>query len=208
MKKIEAFIIDLGGVIIDIDYQATVDTLIKLSKVSALEELKKQAYKSSIFLEYEIGKIDTTTFFQGLRNEFQIEASYTELFDAWNAMLGDIKKEKVKFLKKLSKKKATFLLSNTNEVHLKGVEKILKEQTSFQSLKEVFNKVYYSFEMGKRKPNADIFQEIITEQNLKVEKTLFLDDSEEHIEGAKKVGLQTLLIPRNSNKLMELKKNL
>ena len=47
-----------------------------------------------------------------------------------------------------------------------------------------------------RKPDAEIFTLALTEQNLCKEETLFIDDSIQHIEGAKKVGLNTIFLEK------------
>jgi putative hydrolase of the HAD superfamily len=45
-----------------------------------------------------------------------------------------------------------------------------------------------------RKPHAEVFHYILQTHGLRAEETLFIDDSIQHIEGAKKVGLHTLHI--------------
>jgi putative hydrolase of the HAD superfamily len=54
--------------------------------------------------------------------------------------------------------------------------------------------VYYSCEIGLRKPNADIYEFVLKENDLEAAKTLFIDDSVQNIDAAKDVGLQTILL--------------
>jgi putative hydrolase of the HAD superfamily len=51
--------------------------------------------------------------------------------------------------------------------------------------------VYFSSDIGKRKPDAEIFEFVLNENKLDPAKTLFIDDTEQHILGAKKLGIQT-----------------
>jgi putative hydrolase of the HAD superfamily len=46
--------------------------------------------------------------------------------------------------------------------------------------------------MKKRKPNADIFEQVLSENSLMPNETLFLDDNLPNIEGARKLGIQTV----------------
>ena len=55
----------------------------------------------------------------------------------------------------------------------------------------LFEKAYYSHELGLRKPNLAIFEHILSDKNLVAEETLFIDDSEEHIIAAKQLNLET-----------------
>ena len=48
--------------------------------------------------------------------------------------------------------------------------------------------------MKKRKPNADIFEQVLAENNLAPEQALFLDDNHDNIEGAKLLGIKTVLV--------------
>ena len=48
--------------------------------------------------------------------------------------------------------------------------------------------------MGKRKPDADIFEQVLSENNLDPAETLFIDDSPQHLETAQKLGMQTYLM--------------
>ena len=55
-----------------------------------------------------------------------------------------------------------------------------------------FIKAYYSQTLGLRKPYTNSFEKIIEEQALNPSETLFIDDTLKNIEGAQKVGLQTV----------------
>ena len=83
-----------------------------------------------------------------------------------------------------------YLLSNTNKIHISEFEnKIGSKQ--YKEFYQLFDKVYYSHKIGHRKPNAEAFKIIIEENNLIAEEILFIDDSPQHIEGAKKLGIKT-----------------
>jgi len=67
-----------------------------------------------------------------------------------------------------------------------------------------FEKVYFSFEVGMRKPDEAIFRFVLEENNLNPSTTLFVDDNLENIESAKKVGLQTWHLQVGKEDVIEL----
>ncbi|PKQ70557.1 HAD family hydrolase [Raineya orbicola] len=189
---LEAIIFDLGGVIIDIDFNLTIKELENYTTHQFGEG--EYLTKHPIFYEFETGKIGEITFFTEIRKIFGLNATLIELEQAWNALLLDIPQKRVDLLRKLQKELPTFILSNTNPTHLEEVENILRRQTDAQTLKNLVKKPYYSFEVGKAKPETAIYEIVLKENKLNPEKTLFIDDSLRNLEGAKKVGLQTLHI--------------
>ena len=50
-----------------------------------------------------------------------------------------------------------------------------------------------------RKPDAEIFEFVLQENNLSVDETLFVDDSEQHIKGAEKIGLRVYHLKANED---------
>jgi putative hydrolase of the HAD superfamily len=64
-------------------------------------------------------------------------------------------------------------------------------------IRDYFENVHYSFEMHARKPDQDIFQRVIEENDLEPEETILIDDSLPNIESADKLGLKTLHVSIN-----------
>ena len=113
-------------------------------------------------------------------------------------MLLDLPTERIELISEIAKKKPIYLLSNTNEIHLKKIEELLKnKETNWESFCAIFSKVYLSCRVGMRKPNEDIFFKVLNDNNLIASKTLFIEDSIQHIETAKKIGIQTLFLQPN-----------
>jgi putative hydrolase of the HAD superfamily len=114
-------------------------------------------------------------------------ASIDEISSAWNAILLDFPLYRLEFLQKLSKKYRLFLLSNTDAIHIETFEQ--ETGISFYSdFYQCFEKVYFSFEMGMRKPDAEIFNYLIQKHDLSVKKTLFVDDKKENTDAALSLG--------------------
>ncbi len=191
MKELEGIkniIFDLGGVILNIDYQLTVEAFKKLG-IDDFEEIFSQYKQSTLSDDFETGRITELEFYEGIKTISGKDFTFEEYKNAWNALLLDLPKERINILKKLSKKYRLFLFSNTNETHYK--EFVTKVESDFNT---IFEKTYYSHQFGKRKPDPDSFLSILKENNLIIEETLFVDDSIQHIESTNLLGIRTLLI--------------
>jgi putative hydrolase of the HAD superfamily len=188
--KYTAVIFDLGGVIIHIDYAATIRAFENLG-FGDFHNLYSQAKQSGLFDELETGKISGQRFVNELLPYLKLGTSPNKVVAAWNAMIGTIPQERIALLQKVRERYPTFLLSNTNELHMQAVLRSW-DASSEKPMNDFFNHIFLSHEIGMRKPNTDIFEFVCGENNLNPDDTLFIDDTLQHIEGAKACGLQTV----------------
>ncbi len=195
MINIRNIIFDLGGVILNIDYNKTAEAFKSLG-LKNYDELYTQFKQISVFDDLECGFISHEEFYDEVRKLSKLDVSNEQIRDAWNAMLLDFPKKRLELLKKLRDKYRLFLCSNTNEIHLEFYNNVLYKSFGIKSLGDILEKEYYSHKVGMRKPNADIFNLILKENNLKTEETLFIDDSPQHIETAKALGLKTIYLEK------------
>ncbi|MFT2009977.1 HAD family phosphatase [Pontibacter sp. 13R65] len=191
LQNIKNIIFDLGGVIINIDYGKSIRELEKFCQPGRTIEYSQKA-QSKLFDLFETGASSAEVFRQQLRETYALEATDEEIDTAWNAMLLDIPKERIDLLLELGKRYRIFLMSNTNEIHLKRFNEMVEHSFTIPSLDSLFEKTYYSHLIGQRKPDAIVFEQILAENELQKEETLFIDDSIQHIESANKVGIKTL----------------
>ena len=188
MKKIKSIIFDLGAVLLNISYQKTIEEFDKLGIKNSSTFYSKKL-QTNIFNLLETGEISESDFIKEIQKHCT-EATNTQILYAWNAMLLDLPQHRLQLLKQLKTEYNIYLLSNTNKIHISEFEnKIGSKQ--YKEFCQLFDKVYYSHKIGHRKPNAEAFQLIIEENNLIAEEILFIDDSPQHIEGAKKLGIKT-----------------
>ena len=187
-------IFDFGGVILNIDYKLTEKAFAGLGLMD-FHKIYSQAVQSELFDAFETGKISPTEFRAGIR-KYIGTSSDAQIDKAWNAMLLDLPEERVLLLDKLRKTHRLFLLSNTNEIHYTAFTAYMKKKFGRDIFKEVFEKAYVSHQVKMRKPDAEIFELVVAENKLKKEETVFIDDSIQHIEGAKKVGLNAVFLEK------------
>ena len=191
-------IFDFGGVILNIDYTRSVEAFKKIG-LDNFEKYYSQAEQKELFDNLETGRISP----QDFRNELKrhLDGNYTDadIDKAWNAMLLDLPEERVQLLDSIRNKYRTFLLSNTNKIHHTAFSSSLKKKFNRDIFSELFEKAYFSHEINMRKPNAEIFELVLNENGLKKEETLFIDDSIQHIEGANKLGIQTIFLKKGES---------
>ncbi|MBI1836987.1 MAG: HAD-IA family hydrolase [Flavobacteriia bacterium] len=187
-EEIEAIIFDLGGVIINLDYSLTTKAFQDLG-LKNFEEIYAQANQSTLFDDFETGKISAQHFVNLLLPYLPIGISANKVVHAWNAMILDFPVERLELLLELKQKRKLILLSNTNEIHLQAVNRSLSKVTD-KPLSYFFDEIYLSHEIGMRKPTTAIFEYVCEEQNLNVNRTLFIDDTIRHVEGARLTGLK------------------
>ena len=179
---IEAIIFDFGDVFIDLNKQAIDAEFRKLGLTAWHDDL------DALNKKYEIGKIDELEFMQGFQKHLP-NAELTEIRAAWNSILGDFPLKRLEFLQMITSKYRLFLLSNTDHTHIEKFEH--KEgQTFARDFYSCFEKVYFSYEIGLRKPDENAFKYVINNHNLNPKKTLFIDDKKENTDVAEKLGFK------------------
>jgi HAD superfamily hydrolase (TIGR01549 family) len=189
-KDFPNIIFDLGGVVLNLDYSRTISAFQQLG-INEFESSYSQLVQTGLFDDYERGEMTSEDFRDGIRKAFRVDVSDAQIDEAWNAMLLNLPKERLELLRKLAETKRIVLLSNTNEIHIRKFNQALKLEHGLNDLSSYFQKLYYSYEVGMRKPEEQIFQHVLEEQGFDPTETLFIDDSPQHIEGARTVGLNT-----------------
>ncbi len=191
MQKFENVIFDLGGVILDIDYNLTRIAFEKLG-VFRFDEMYSQANADQLFQKLESGEISEDQFHNELNHCAGLNLSPEEIRKAWNAMLLSFREKSLEFLEQIRSKYKIYLLSNTNYIHINSFRETFQQKKRTKSFEEYFDKVFYSCEIGLRKPNANCYDWVIKDLKIDAAKTLFIDDSLPNIEAAKKEGWQTI----------------
>ena len=187
--NIKNIILDLGGVIINLDIQQPFDTFKKLfaDNYSEIEAAFKEV---NLFNKFEVGKVTAEEFILFFLNRHPT-LTPKQVVTIWNSMLLDIPKERIVLIRKLALKYNVFLLSNTNEIHLTQINNYLFDTYGITSINSLFKKAYFSHEVGYRKPDSEIFKLVLNENKLNPSATLFIDDSIEHIQSANQLGITT-----------------
>ncbi|MCK9412176.1 MAG: HAD family phosphatase [Prolixibacteraceae bacterium] len=189
---LENIIFDLGGALLNIDTSQTRTAFARLGWNEGDWKGINQA-GNLIFENLEIGLDTPALFREKIRELLPSYPTDAEIDDAWNAMLLDFPIERVNYLTSLKSKYRLFLLSNTNELHFQRFRNIFEGSFGY-SIDLLFEKCYYSHEIGHRKPNPEAFEVVLADAGLDPGKTLFVDDLKLNTETAEKLGLKVLHI--------------
>lgn len=121
------------------------------------------------------------------------------VYDNWMFHLPfiDGMKEVIVSLKEKGKK--LYLLSN---ISIGFSEKYYKVP-EIAKLLSLFDGLVFSGPIGLIKPSKDIFNHILSVYSLKAKESIFIDDNEKNIEGAKSVGIEGYLFDGDATKLLE-----
>lgn len=194
MENIKNILFDYGNVIFTIDFQRTQQAFIDLG-ITNIDDFFAHKGHDVLFDEFEKGNISAKEFRNGIRRKANKPQLSDEQIDtAWNTIFIGIDNGNHELLLKIKQKYNTFLLSNTNEIHFKCFSDYVKKTYALADNTSLFNKVYYSHELGMRKPNTNIFEYVLNQNNLVAAETLFIDDSPQHLKTAKELGMQTYLM--------------
>lgn len=180
---IKNLIFDCGGVVFDVDYSISLNSFKELTTKPELFNSISVNHFKHIASDFETGIQSIDEFYENIRTKYHLAASNSEIKDAWNAMLIEYIPESLDYISKLKKKFTVSLFSNTNELHYIEFEPICRE------LLKTFDHCFYSHKIGFKKPNLDSFEQILKLTGYKPEETVFIDDSEENVIAASKLGI-------------------
>ncbi len=189
--KVKNIILDFGGVIIDVDYHRAAESFRKLG-ASGFENLYSKKEQAVFFDDFEKGRITDEQFRDEIRKYLPEGITDEQIDEAWNSMVDSIPQARMDFIHELKRKYHLFLLSNTNSIHARDFTVKLNNQFGAGCLETIFEKIYLSFQIGMRKPDAEIFNKVMSENKLSYAETVFIDDSIQHVEGASRAGLNAL----------------
>ncbi|RZK09543.1 MAG: HAD family phosphatase [Flavobacterium sp.] len=179
---IDTIIFDFGDIFINLNKDAMKNAFHTLKLEEWNEDMRKL---NKIF---EVGKISETEFLSGMQKHIP-NASLETIKENWNTILMDFPLDRLEFLQSLSQKYRLFLLSNTDAIHIQHFQETVGE-SFYSTFYQCFEKVYFSFELGMRKPDPEIYSYVLEQHNLSPKRTLFVDDKTENTNSASKLGIQ------------------
>jgi glucose-1-phosphatase len=188
LTNIDTIIFDLGGVILDISPKETERRFEELG-ITVTHEMFHITPEKNPFTQLEQGTISHEQFYNGVRENFKTDLSDEEIRYAWDGMLHNWTPERIDLILELKKEYKILLLSNTNGIHYETYTTSFQEQFG-SPFEDLFHECYVSHEMGCRKPNLDIYEQLIKKSGITPECALFIDDTFLNIEGCEAAGIR------------------
>lgn len=190
-KNLKNLIFDLGDVIIPIDLTAPIRNFAMLANLPE-EEVRAIWKQHDIWQQYETGLIDDLAFRNHVRRLLKNDSWADEVIDtAWNTVLLDLPIERIERIRELKPTHRLFLLSNTSPIHIRQVNDVLAGMNQ-PTLEELFERVFYSYDVQMMKPSPQIYQHVLKTAGLKAEETAFFDDNVANIRAAAELGIQAV----------------
>ena len=201
VAPLKNLIFDLGDVIIPIDLTAPVRNFATLANLPE-DEVRALWQEHNFINHYETGLLDDEAFRNHVRKVLyqRTDAPDAESSDswadevidtAWNTVLLDLPIDRIERIKSLKQTYRLFLLSNTSPIHIRQVNQVLTELGQ-PTLEELFERVFYSYEVRMAKPAPDIYQHVLTEATIVAGETAFFDDNEANIRAAAALGIRAV----------------
>ena len=194
---IKNIVFDFGDIFINLDKKLFAEELQKIHISQESEEMLP------ILQQYEMGLVSTDKFLTFF--EERLHVSQDKLKRAWNSILLDFPKERLRFIQNLSKSKKyrLFLLSNTNDLHISWIQQNWGME-QYKAFKICFEQFYLSHEINLRKPNNNIYEFVLTSNDLEPKETLFIDDTKENTDAAKALGIHIWNLKPGKEDVLEL----
>jgi glucose-1-phosphatase len=189
LQHVRNIIFDLGNVIIDFDPALTAQAI-------TVHNQNPDSDGWALFKKltvYEKGDWTDAQFRDFVRSELRNPAlTDSQVDEAWNALFLPLRKKRIDLLLELKKKYRTFILSNTNQIHIQHINHMLRVQYPYPVvLDSLVEKVYFSHDIHFVKPEREAYTLILDENHLKASETLFIDDRLENVQAAADLGIKT-----------------
>lgn len=178
---IKAIIFDFGNVICFFDNNIFLENISRFTNKS-VPELKELIYSSELQNRYETGLISSNEFFNKIVEKCNLSISKHEFIKVFTNIFTPIQTT-LELIKKLKPKYKIALLSNTNELDFEHTIKPIE-------IFNLFNAVTLSFKVKAMKPDAKIYLDCLKKLNLKPEECVHIDDREDYVEAANKIGIK------------------
>lgn len=195
--KIEALIFDLGGVVFDYSFDKTFETWSIIMDRKA-DDIKEMLKFSDNFEKFERGDITPQEFIGSISKQLNYEFDGVAFETGWNEIYMDVISDIDSVLSGLKDRYRLVALTNTNQIHAK----VWKGK--YADTLRHFEKIFSSYEIGTRKPEAKAFQTVLDYLNLAPEQTVFLDDSPEYINRARGLGINAILVTSYDQMISDL----
>ena len=191
--KIKNVVIDLGGVMIDLDRDRCVRAFERLG-LKGVDSMLGLYRQEEPFLSIETGRITSAGFYDNLRQLIGSEVSDCEFESAFNEFLVDLPVERLQSLRRMRREGyRLYMISNTNVIMYDGWIKRAFMQEGLR-VGDYFDGIITSFAEGVCKPEPRLFEILLERYGLQPSESILLDDSEANCEAARNLGMHALRI--------------
>jgi HAD superfamily hydrolase (TIGR01509 family) len=183
----EAFLFDLGGVVLDIDFNRAIAAWAPYSALPA-DVLRKRFRHDLQYERHERGEITATEYFAYLATTLQLTASFEQIEQGWNSIYIDEILQTRELVESMRRVLPCYAFTNTNASHMATWTK------RFPGVVGAFDRIFASHQLGLRKPERAAFERVCALTGTSAASILFFDDLAENVRAAEDAGFQGVLV--------------
>ena len=195
MGMTKAIILDMGGVILDLDMELCIRNFREKAGFEGIEEYLDIYRQRGFISNFEGGLIDEKGFYEECLKHCPAGTTPKVIEDCFCSLLVGAKPDMVRQIRELSKSYTLYVLSNNNPICTRRFLRILEDE----GIRDCFTGMFLSYKMGLLKPGRLIFDRVIESIGYKPEECLFVDDSIANVEGGRAAGLDSVLYKEGLN---------
>jgi putative hydrolase of the HAD superfamily len=193
----KAIVFDLGGVLIDLDFDRCVRAFREVLGYERITELLDLSHQKGIYGDMEAGLITADQFRAEVLRESRPGCVPADVDRAMAGLLTGMDPAKVPLLEDLSARYPLYGLTNNNEISVQRMHDIYEENGL--DWRRVFRKEFISCRMKLMKPSREIFDAAAADIGLPPEEILFIDDSQRNVDGALASGWKAVLYKQGTD---------
>ena len=192
LHHVEALLFDLGGVVIDFNFDRAFRCWEGQSRLP-IKEIRRRFVIDAAYEKHERGEIGVSEYFEHLRNVLELKGSDEDIALGWNAIfVGEIT-ESLNYIQSVKDQWPCFAFTNSNPTHQ------VAWMAAYPGVVTAFRRVFVSSELGLRKPERAAFDAIVEDIGISSSAILFFDDTMENVKGARRAGLQAVHVRESSD---------
>ena len=181
-NRIEALLFDLGGVLIELDWDRVFEHWASCCGADAAA-LRARFSFDEPYERHEVGEISAREYFQALRGSLGIDIPNDEFRAGWERVFAGPVQPTLDLVRRVDPAMPLYIFSNTNAAHHAAWAHDYAEAL------RIFRRAFTSHELGLRKPRRAAFERVAREIGVPTERILFFDDTESNVQGAREAGL-------------------
>ena len=183
----KALFFDVGGVVIDINFERAIDAWASYSYLDR-DELNYTFRTDTLLEQYGCGRIETTDYIEHLSRILQLKASAKEIERGWNSIFTGEIQSTCALVKKLQGTLPCFALTNTNNSHMSTLRR------RYPHVVNLFKSIFASHELGVRKPDRAAFDMACYLSMTPASSVILFDDQVENVIAANEIGITGVLV--------------
>lgn len=184
---VQALLFDLGGVMIDIDFERVFAHWASLPGAD-LERARPHFAADETYHRYERGEIDDAGFFAHVRRVLGTSADDAQLLDGWNRVFVGQNERALQLVRQAADRCPSYAFTNTSASHQATWSR------AYPDVVTAFRQVFSSAEIGLRKPDRAAFEHVVEQIGFAPGTILFFDDLSSNVAGARAAGLQAVQV--------------